>query len=207
MVGASLIRVLGLTARFEIKGFEQMKGIMDEGKGLILAVWHGRTLLPVYYCRGLGMWAITSLSRDGEIQTRTISKLGYKIIRGSTRRGGVKAALIAAKRLKEGGTLCITPDGPLGPAHEVQEGIVFLATRANCPIIPVGVGLTGRKLLSAWDSYAVPYLFTKCAIVFGDPISPSEATTDDNGLAETIKNRLNEVQIQAQDIVGERHQG
>ena len=204
-LGSLVIRGLGFTTRFKVVGFERIREMADEKKGFIFAIWHGRTLLPVYYCRDMGIWAITSLSRDGEIQTRTISRLGYRIIRGSTGRTGIKAALTAAKRIDEGGVLCITPDGPKGPVNEVQDGVVFLAERANCPIVPIGVGISNRKLLNAWDSYTVPYPFTKCGIIFGDPILPSDVVPGGPGLGEIIKTRLNDLQREAQDMVGERH--
>lgn len=193
---------LGRTTKFEEVGLDRVKQYMKEGRGLILAIWHGRTMLPIYYCRGLGFWAITSLSRDGELQTRTISRFGYQIIRGSTGRGGVKAALTACKRLQEGGVLAITPDGPKGPAFQVQEGTIFLAQHAGCDIIPVGVGLTRRRLMRAWDKYAVPLPFGRCGLVFGEPISLQEAV---DGLSpeERIRLALDAVQRQAQEMVKE----
>jgi lysophospholipid acyltransferase (LPLAT)-like uncharacterized protein len=159
--------------------------------------------MPVYYCRGMGIWAITSLSRDGEMQTQTIERLGYKSIRGSTGRGGIRAALTAAKKLQEGGILAITPDGPKGPPNEVQEGIVFLAQLAGCPIIPIGVGMRPRKLMQAWDSYALPMPFAKCALVFGEPIYVREDESGYSSSAEDIKIALDEIQRRAQRMVRE----
>jgi lysophospholipid acyltransferase (LPLAT)-like uncharacterized protein len=199
-LACGLMHALGHTARFRVMGYERVQGMMKAGSGFILAIWHGRTLLPIHYCRGLGIWAITSLSRDGEIQTRTVSRFGYRIIRGSTGRGGIKAALAACKKIQKGGVLAITPDGPLGPANEVQEGTVFLARHTGCPIIPIGVGARFRKLMNIWDSYMIPMPFTRCALVFGEPIHLSES---DNQPEKTIKDALDSVQQQAQAMVKE----
>ena len=198
----ALIHTIGHTARFKVVGYEKVTELVQSGKGFILAVWHGRTLLPVHYCRGMGIWAITSLSRDGELQTRIVSKFGYRTIRGSTGRGAIKAALAACKRLEEGGILAITPDGPKGPAHEVQPGIIFMAQRAGCPIIPIGVGARPRRLMQAWDEYLLPLPFAKCALVFGEPLivekdAPMEPYQD------LLKKALDEVQAQAQLMVKE----
>lgn len=193
--------LLGRTCRFEVTGYENLQELVESGRGGIAALWHGRTLLPVYYCRGMGVWAITSTSRDGEIQTRVVSRFGYQIIRGSTYRGAIRAALIAAKRLRQGGILAITPDGPRGPYHEVQEGTVFLARRADCPIIPVGVGVRPRMILQAWDKYAFPMPFAKVALIFGEPIRVSEDS--DPAPSEIIKNALNDLERQAQAMVKE----
>ena len=197
------IHFIGHTCRFRVIGYERVRELVKSGQGFILAVWHGRTLLPVHYCRGMGIWAITSLSRDGEYQTRIVSRFGYQIIRGSTGRGAIRAAIGACKRLREGGILAITPDGPLGPPNEVQEGTVFLAERAECPIIPIGVGVRPRKLLPVWDSYALPMPFAKCALVFGKPILVSEIPDGGPAPKDVIKAALDDVQRQAQIMVKE----
>jgi lysophospholipid acyltransferase (LPLAT)-like uncharacterized protein len=152
----------------------------------------------------MGIWAITSLSDDGELQTRIVSRFGYRIIRGSTGRGGMRAALTAVKRLQEGGILAITPDGPKGPANVVQDGTVFLAKRAKCPIVPLGVGISRRRLMNAWDKYALPALFTKCAIIFGEPMYLSgDEENAETQPAELIKCELDRLQKEAQLMVME----
>ncbi len=197
-----VMQFIGHTCRLKVIGFDKVRALQKEGKGFIMAVWHGRTLLPIFFVRGMGFWAITSLSIDGEIQTHVVSRCGFKIIRGSTGRGAVKAGLLAAKRLEEGGILTITPDGPLGPPNEVQEGIVFLAHRAQCPVIPVGVGISRRKILNAWDSYAVPMPFARGAIVFGDPIYVPDDKADPSPRL-IIKEALDKMQAEAQALAKE----
>lgn len=192
---------IGRTCRFKVVGYETPQKMMKAGKGFIFAIWHGRTLMPVFYCRGLGIWAITSLSRDGDLQTKIVSRFGFQCIRGSSRKGAIRAAIAAARKLEDGGVLAITPDGPLGPYHEVQEGTVFLAQRANCPIVPVGVGISRRKIMPAWDKYAFPLPFARVALVFGEPIDISQES--DTPPEEIIRNALNELELQAQALAGE----
>lgn len=196
------MHIIGHTARFKVIGYERVTELVKSGSGFILAVWHGRTLMPVHYCRGMGIWAITSLSRDGELQTNIVSRFGYRTIRGSTGRGAIKAALAACKRLQEGGILAITPDGPKGPQHEVQPGIIFMAQRAGCPIIPIGVGARPRRLMKAWDEYLLPLPFAKCALVFGDPLTIDKDEPIEP-YQESLKEALGEVQTQAQLMVKE----
>ena len=198
----TLMHIIGHTARFKVIGYERVTELVKSGRGFILAVWHGRTLMPVHYCRGMGIWAITSLSRDGELQTNIVSRFGYRTIRGSTGRGAIKAALAACKRLEEGGILAITPDGPKGPQHEVQPGIIFMAQRAGCPIIPIGVGARPRRLMKAWDEYLLPLPFAKCALVFGEPLTIDKDEPIEP-YQESLKEALGEVQTQAQLMVKE----
>ena len=199
-LGWSTVMLLGMTARFKVEGYETVREFSESGRGLILAVWHGLTLLPLYYCRGTRTWAITSLSRDGEIQTRLVQRLGYRTIRGSSRRGGVRAALEASKKVRDGGTLSITPDGPMGPALQVQDGIVFLSTRSGCPIVPVGVAARPAMRMRSWDSYLFPAPFSRAALVFGEPFHPEAGEVG----AETVRIALERVQARAvQMLAGE----
>ena len=85
----TLMHIIGHTARFKVVGYERVTELVKSGSGFILAVWHGRTLMPVHYCRGMGIWAITSLSRDGELQTSIVSRFGYR--RYEARPGGVRS--------------------------------------------------------------------------------------------------------------------
>ncbi len=200
------ISFLGRTGRFRVKGFDRLQELMRLGQGFIMIVLHGRTMMPVFYCRNLGIQAIISLSRDGELQARIFQRFGFRIIRGSSGRGGMKAALAAIKSLHAGGSLAITPDGPRGPACEIQDGTIFMAKKAGVPVVPVGVGISPRKLMPTWDSYALPMPFGRCGLVFGAPISiPDEG--DDARVREMLRETLNAVQREAQDLVGEERAG
>ena len=201
-----VIQFLGRTSRFRVKGLERVREMMRLGQGLVLILWHGRTMMPVFYCRNMGIQAIISLSRDGELQARIFKRFGFRTIRGSSGRGGMKAALAAIKSLQAGGSLAITPDGPRGPACEIQDGTIFMAKKAGVPVVPVGVGISPRKLMPTWDSYALPMPFGRCGLVFGAPISiPDEG--DDGQVREMLRETLNAVQREAQDLVGEERAG
>ena len=202
--GWLLMQFVGRTSRFTIKGYDRAKEMIRRGQGFIFIIWHGRTMLPVYYCRNMGIQAIISLSRDGELQSRIFERFGFAVIRGSTGRGGVKAAMTAVKRLQEGGMLAITPDGPLGPANQVQDGTIFMAKKAGVPLIPVGVGISRRKLMPTWDSYALPRPFCRCGLVFGEPLTLPTGV-DDAELKEMLKSALDSTEREARALVGEEH--
>ena len=172
-VAYAIVRTIGLTLRMTIENFgaiEKMPG------GKILAGWHGRTFIAANYFKGRGVWTIISHSRDGEIQNRIFSKFGFKTIRGSTGRGGVRAAIEAIKVLREGQTMAFTPDGPRGPSGIVQSGIMLMAHKSGAALVPAGVSARPRWKLPTWDAYLIPYPFAKALMIFGDPICvPSDA--------------------------------
>lgn len=166
----ALQNFIGHTTRLKVINAQRVEELQKKGRGGILVTWHGRTFLCVYYFRKKGLFAIISLSRDGEIQNGVFRRFGWVTVRGSTSKRAVGALLEAAKRIKRGEILAFTPDGPRGPAGKVQPGTIFLAKSAGCPIIPVGVSARPRKLFGSWDSYMLPYPFSKGVIIFGEPI-------------------------------------
>ncbi|MCC6730794.1 MAG: lysophospholipid acyltransferase family protein [Chthonomonadales bacterium] len=198
----ALARFIGLTLRVRYIGRERMEEAAR--KGCILVTWHGRTLIAANTLRGRGFWALISLSRDGEIQNHIFRRFGFQTIRGSTGRGGVRAALQLARAVQEGGVLAFTPDGPRGPTHRVQEGTIFLAQRSGKPIVPIGCSARPRKLMGSWDSYMVPLPFARAEVVFGPPIAvPAELTEEGRrAAAEQVERALNDCERQAEEALG-----
>ena len=80
----------------------------------------------------------------------------------------------------DGSGLAIAVDGPLGPPREVKSGVLHLASRLACPIIPVSVA-TGWKHVfrSRWDKLEIPYPFSRVFIVAGTPIHISNPESRD----------------------------
>ena len=163
----ALARLLFRTLRVT---FENKAGLETGGAGAIFVTWHGRSLLPANVFRNRGYWALISLSNDGEIQDVIFRKFGFQTIRGSTGRGGVRGALQMARQVKEGGVLAFTPDGPRGPTHKVQLGVVLMAEKSGAPIIPLGVSANRRWLLGSWDRYMLPQPFARAYFLVGEPI-------------------------------------
>jgi lysophospholipid acyltransferase (LPLAT)-like uncharacterized protein len=148
-----------------------------ERNGAILVTWHGRTLLPIHRFRGRGYWALISLSRDGELQAENFRRFGFRVVRGSTGRRGVLATRETLAALKAGGVLAFTPDGPRGPTHKAQPGVVYFAQKNGCPIIPVGISAYPRWQMRSWDRYLIPKPFSRACWVVSDPFSSAPTTT------------------------------
>lgn len=162
----SVARLIGTTVRLRTTGYEGVKNLPG---GKIMAGWHGRTFVAALFFRGQGVWTIISQSKDGDMQNTIFSKFGFKTIRGSTGRGGVRAAVESIDVLKEGATMAFTPDGPRGPSGVVQGGIMLMAKKSGAWLVPVGVSANRRWIVKTWDRYMVPKPFAKCLMVFGEP--------------------------------------
>lgn len=197
-----LARVIYSTLRLE---HDNMPRYETDGCGCIYVTWHGRSLIPANYLRNRGYWALVSLSRDGELQTKIFKRFGFQIVRGSTGRGGIKGALQMARKVKEGGALAFTPDGPRGPTHKVQLGVILMAQKSGAPIVPVGISCTRRRLFTrSWDSYMIPLPFSRAFWVTGDPIRVP-ADVDEAGrerYAEIVEVAINRLEREAERRAG-----
>ncbi|MGI6296037.1 MAG: lysophospholipid acyltransferase family protein [Armatimonadota bacterium] len=181
---------IAITVRFKVVGYDKLTGVVSAGRGGLVLPWHGVTMLPIYYCRGMGFYALVSLSRDGELQNKLLRSRGFKTVRGSSGRGGARALLELTRRLQEGGVMAHTPDGPKGPVKKVQPGTVYLAKRSGCPVLPVGVACRPAKRLSSWDSHMIPYPFARAVIYFGDVLHIAR-DEDDATAAVRIEEAIN----------------
>lgn len=169
-------RLIGLTVRIQVEGFAEASSLAS---GRIYAGWHGRTFVAALFFRGRGVWTIISQSRDGEMQNGIFRRFGFRTIRGSTGRGGVRAAIESIKVLRQGAEMAFTPDGPRGPSGVVQAGIMMMAQKSGAAIVPVGVSCSRRWLAPTWDRYMVPKPFSRAVMLFGSPFSVPEAASSE----------------------------
>jgi len=171
----ALARLIGLSMRLRVLGEENLAAAPG---GKIYCGWHGKSLIPANYFEGKGVWALFSLSNDGELQSRIFRLFGFRVIRGSTGRGGARAAIEAIRVLRSGDSMAITPDGPRGPAFVVQRGVLLMAQKSGAALIPVGSAAQPCAHARSWDKYMVPLPFAKAVLALGPPISVPEGASE-----------------------------
>jgi len=140
------------------------------GAGFIYAFWHGRQVFLAYLHMGDNLHPLISLSRDGELIARVCRSFGLEPVRGSSSRGGMEALMELKDVIDSGDRVAITPDGPRGPRCTVQPGVLFLAQKTGCPIVPVAFGARKAWVFKGWDEFIVPRPFNRIAMVYGQPV-------------------------------------
>lgn len=146
----------------------------------IYASWH-ETILAFAFV-GLPLLhrtrVLISRHQDGEYITQVVQRLGAKVARGSTTRGG-RAGLFEMAHRESDMNLAITPDGPRGPRRRLQPGLIFLASYTGLPIVPLGFGFGNAWRARSWDRFAVPLPFSTLACVATDPVTVPPRLGDD----------------------------
>jgi lysophospholipid acyltransferase (LPLAT)-like uncharacterized protein len=165
------IRFVYVTNRWSVEGAEQPRRLSEEGRPFIVAFWHGRLLMMPLAWHGLVPFhMLISAHRDGRIIAGAMGYFGIETIAGSTSRGGSAALRTMLKRLKEGGCVGITPDGPRGPAMTASIGIANLARLARVPILPLVYATSRRRVLRTWDRFHLALPFGRGIYLWGEPI-------------------------------------
>lgn len=132
----------------------------------IVAFWHGH-MLPVWkYCSRFNPAALVSMSKDGEILSGLLEKWNYKVVRGSSSKGGSEALAQLTGLAKNNMTL-ITPDGPQGPAKKFKAGAIIASQRSKAPLYLCGIKCEWEKKFSkSWDNFTLPLPFAKILLNF-----------------------------------------
>lgn len=146
IAAALFLRVLVKTLSIKEITAKFVDETQKSGKNAIFAFWHGRLLLmPFAYKAQKDFYIMISSHRDGEFVSRAVKHLGVRSVRGSTTRGGISAFKKLIRFADEGYNIALTPDGPKGPKHKVQMGIIELAKITGRPIIPVTYSASKKK--------------------------------------------------------------
>jgi lysophospholipid acyltransferase (LPLAT)-like uncharacterized protein len=215
---AGYLGLVYATLRWTREGQEHARAVwaqsLRDRSGAILALWHSRVPVgPATWPQGPDkpeIRVLVSQSRDGEFITRVIGKLGFPAIRGSSvkksdiakNKGGEQAFRDMVKWVRDGGAMAITPDGPRGPAEQMQKGALALARMTGAPVLFVGVAMKPCIRLNTWDRTIIPLPFAKAAMVWDEPATMTR-DDDPDALVEAWSARLSAVTRRAEAIVGE----
>ena len=170
ILGSIIIRLLVRTLRIEERPKGLRQGFKERGEGLIYAFWHCMMLALAYVGKDSNIHVLISQHTDGEYIAQVIKRLGYGVIRGSPTRGGARAMINLVRKARSGFHIAITPDGPRGPRHVVQTGVIFLGQKSGVPILPAALGLSSYWELRSWDRFIIPKPFSKALLLYGTPI-------------------------------------
>lgn len=214
---AGYSKLVFMTLRMTVEGQDKAEAVWAQGRtkgsGAILCFWHSRIpMSPLSWPQSPArqdMRALISLSNDGEFIARTVEKLGFPSIRGSSakksdlakNKHGEQAFRDMVKWVKDGGGIAITPDGPRGPAEHMEKGTPSLARVTGAPVIFVGLAAKPCIRLGSWDRTLIPLPFAKAAMVWDGPTGAGRGDDPDT-LAEDWADRLSAVTRRAEELVG-----
>ncbi len=195
------LRAVAATLRYR---WNDLAGILKNppDRPVIFCLWHNRLALcteayRVYARRRAspGIAALVSASRDGGFLAAVLECFKIQPVRGSSSRRGPQALLELTTWADRGYDLAITPDGPRGPCHVVQDGVMSLAQVTGLPIIPFSYHLRWKIRPNSWDRFQIPLPFSRCEMNVAKPIHvPREASDEQRAvLRAELERALREI--------------
>jgi lysophospholipid acyltransferase (LPLAT)-like uncharacterized protein len=171
------ISLIGPTLRYSIS-WEEPPSPPDATyeKPVIYSFWHRAVFASAWLWRKTGIAVMVSRSFDGEYIARTIEKLGFVAVRGSSSRGGAEALLGLRSQLEQGVPVVFTIDGPRGPKYVAKPGPVLLSRASGLPMAAFYVALSDAWVLNTWDALMIPKPFSKALVRVSAKVQvPAEA--------------------------------
>lgn len=180
------------TSRWKVEGTETRDEMFASGQPFLIALWHNRIGMMPYACKEMNhqLCVVASGHRDGRLVIDAMGQFGFDGIPVDSKNGS-QATRAIMRRLKNGGWVGITPDGPRGPRLVVKEGMVAIAAMAGVPILPVAYSTNRRRTLNTWDRFHIPLPFGRGLCRWGEPITlPARPSSEQR---ETWRQHVEEV--------------
>lgn len=182
-----------LFATIEIKFIN--KGNIDVyNETHVYCFWHNKLAMPTIFFKDIEKKvAMASPTKDGELISVPLEKLGYTLVRGSSDKQSVSSTINLLKYLKKGYSIGTPLDGPKGPKEKAKNGLLYLAQKSSTPLVPLGIAYQKKWIFEkTWDKFEIPKPFSKAYILVGEKINLNP-NDDIEKFTEIIESKINEM--------------
>ncbi len=202
-LAAGLVRLLAATWRYRVHGWEHVAAARATGRPIVYILWHSRILPLLYHRRAEGMALLISRHRDGGYLAELSERWGYRVVRGSSRRGGEAGLLGLVRSLRQGAEVALTPDGPRGPAERMKPGALAAAQHARALVIAAGARASAAWWIQSWDRFCLPRPFAAVDVAYSAPFPVAEGKDGLRQALVTAERALREVTYGGETSGGE----
>ncbi len=196
---AAYVRLVAATCRIE------GEGVTDEQ--VVLAQWHEHNLLA-----SVAAWRLRRTRRHVSFSTQTfrgetMTAMLEALDQGSVplpdegdRAEGARLSRALARLGREGASLVVSPDGPLGPYRRAKPGALIVARESGLPLCAWAISARPSfRLRRRWDRHVVPLPFCRLRIAAAEPIAV--------GPRERLRPLLERLQAALDDVAANTDRG
>ncbi|HEX6881867.1 MAG TPA: lysophospholipid acyltransferase family protein [Planctomycetota bacterium] len=177
-VAPGLVGVLARSWRVERIGVEHWEAARAH-PGMLATLWHGRMVVAMPAHARTGLAVLVSPSDDGKLVLPLLEHFGYGTVIGSSNKNPARAVREMLERLRTGGRVVITPDGPRGPRHSTNPGPAWMARETGFPILPFGCAADRAWHLKSWDAFTIPKWRARVVLNYAEPlVVPPDASEE-----------------------------
>jgi lysophospholipid acyltransferase (LPLAT)-like uncharacterized protein len=174
-VASMAICCLGVTLRYRDVCDHGARPGYDTPPPAIYAFWHRCLLACAWRFRNNGVTILISRSFDGELIARTVERLGFVAIRGSSSRDGASGLRNLQRAYLSGHYCAITADGPRGPAQVAKPGVTQLAKLVDSTVSAFYVHPEQAWELRSWDRFLIPKPFSRVTVAWTAQVAAEQA--------------------------------
>jgi len=160
----------------------------------IFALFERDALAAAGLIAGAGCTVLVTIGRDGDWAAALLERLGCRVVRGSSRRGGAVAFKALLDALATSDTpAAIVVDGPLGPAGEAKSGAVACGMMAGRPVHAIAAAARHRIVFpGTWSGIYMPLPFSKVVVACDERLPIPEPPDPDRAdrLSKQLTGRL-----------------
>ncbi|MFU8825183.1 lysophospholipid acyltransferase family protein [Yoonia sp.] len=155
------------TTRWHIEGRDDLRAAIDKGPILIL-MWHERSVLGALHWPATNgpLSSLYDSSPIGRVSGALQRRAGLQSMQMSRKTSNLAASRIVLKRVREGVSIGMTGDGPLGPARQMKDAPIEWARVTGMPVFCYAFATSRGRRLKTWDKMVLPRMFGQGAIVF-----------------------------------------
>ena len=169
-VGALLglwIRFCEGTTRWTRHGEAELEVALRDGP-VVLVLWHERiAMVGIHWRRSWGPLSALHTTRfAGRVAGAAQGSVGLLPIAMDSRKGNLPASREVLRRLRQGGSVGLTGDGPQGPARVLKDAPLEWARATGRPVFVYAFATRRHRRLSVWDRMVWPLPFTRGAAVW-----------------------------------------
>lgn len=166
----------------------------------IFAIWHESNLVAATASFRLRdekrFISFSTRGFRGIVMNTMLESMGSGVVALPVEGNRAEAARLAmqlARIGRQGSSLVVSCDGPVGPYRVAKPGVLIVAREAGVPIQPWAVSIRPAwRLNGRWDRHLVPLPFCRMRVDEGQPISIAPR--------EPLKPRLAELQATLEGV-------
>lgn len=166
-LASSYLSLCQRTTRWEYVGLDRLKSDLAVGPVLIL-MWHGRSLMgPIHWpVEAAPLSSLYDASPVGRVSGALQRRRGLQPMEMSNKISNLAASRVVLKRVRDGASIGMTGDGPLGPARAIKDAPLEWARVMKRPVYGYAFSVKRHRILSSWDDMMLPLPFTTGRVVF-----------------------------------------
>ena len=161
------LTVCNRTTRWQVEGLEDLKAALAEGPVMLL-IWHEHLMMAAMHwpIRAGRISTLFAASPIGRIAGAFQRQLGMEPMEMSDKMSNRTASRAVLAKVRDGVSIGITGDGPLGPARVLKDAPLDWARVTGMPVFVYAFATTRGRRLDSWDRMLVPLPFARGAQVF-----------------------------------------